>query len=355
MTVRVAVDYRMSRASGIGVYLRSIVRELVDAHRDIQVSLVGGDDVPGVVAHYPCRSPIFSLAELVEVPLRIPRPVDVFWSPNYNAPLASPGRLVVTIHDANHLALPGLLDSSLKRAYARAMFRNVRRRARRVIAVSRFTAAEVTALAGIAPSRITVIHSGAGNEWTGAAAGGRAIPEPYILFVGNVKPHKNLGRLLSAFARLAGRIPHRLVIVGKRDGFITPDREIMALAERMADRVAFTGEASDDALRGYYAGADLLVYPSLYEGFGFPPLEALRAGVPVAASNAASIPEICGDAAEYFDPYSIDDMARAIDATLTDAALRARLRERGPAQAAKYSWARAAAAVAGVFREVAAS
>lgn len=353
MSIRLVVDYRMCRASGIGVYLRTVVRQLLDHHPDFRISLIGGDEVPGVVAHYPCRSPIYSLSEMVELPLRAPRSTDVFWSPNYNAPLVSPGRLVVTVHDANHLAMPHLLDSSLKRAYARVMFRNVSRRASRVIAVSRFTADELVTHAGIDPGRIRVIHSGIGAEWRETAPAERPVAGPYLLFVGNVKPHKNLGRLLQAFGTLAGRIPHTLVVVGKREGFLTPDRDLLAQAETLGSRVLFTGEVSTDALRGYYQNADLLVYPSLYEGFGFPPLEAMALGVPVAASRTASIPEVCGDAVAYFDPRSVADMAQVIARTLGDENLRARLRDAGREQSRRYSWPVAVAQIAEVFREVA--
>src|SRR5438874_2258797 len=124
----------MCRSSGIGVYLRNVVRRLADEHGGaFRLTLLGGDPVAGVAEQKPCRSPIYSLAELVEVPARIPKSTEVLWSPNYNAPIVSRGRLVVTVHDACHLALPDLFDSRLKERYARLMFGNVRRRAGHVI------------------------------------------------------------------------------------------------------------------------------------------------------------------------------------------------------------------------------
>ena len=345
-----AVDYRMARSSGIGVYLRQIVRGLIDGHRDeFRIVLLGGDPVDGADEHRPMRSGIYTAGELAELPLRVPRSADLLWSPNYNAPLVSPGRLVVTIHDTCHLALPELFGGFIKQRYARFMFDNVRRRARHVICVSEFTAAEVQRRVGIDRARLSVVYSGISNEWSEPTARPSAA-RPYLLYVGNVKPHKNLGRLLQAFERLTARMPHDLVIVGKRDGFLTPDRGVLRAAQALGDRVRFTGEVSDAALRGFYAGADLLVYPSLYEGFGFPPLEAMAVGIPVAASRAASIPEVCGQAALYFDPYSIDDMESTIERAVRDESTRTALRAAGTAVLRRFSWADSVAAHAEVFR-----
>lgn len=343
----------MSRASGIGVYLRHVVHGLLaDREPTFDVTLLGGEPVAGV-RQRACRARIYSARELIEVPARTPRATDVFWSPNYNAPFLSPGRLVVTVHDVCHLALPEMFGSRVKHAYAKAMFANVRRRAARIMCDSDFTAREVTRLAGIGPERITVIYPAVRDDWAGRVPGPRPIEGPYILYVGNVKPHKNLRGLLDAFARIVDRVPHRLVIVGKREGFTTPDRAIESAAARFGSRVHFSGEIPDGELHAFYAHSDLLVLPSLYEGFGFPPLEAMAVGVPVAASRAASIPEVCGEAAAYFDPRSGDDMSGVIERALTDDAQRSRLRAAGRAQVARYAWSDTTRQVAQVLRDAA--
>jgi glycosyltransferase involved in cell wall biosynthesis len=329
-----------------------MVKGLVDDyHGEFRITLLGGDPVEGVDEHRPMQSRIYTVRELLEVPLRIPRSADIVWSPNYNAPLVSPGRLVVTIHDTCHLALPELFGGLVKQTYARFMFGNVRRRAHHVICDSEFTAREVENRVGIERSRLSVVYPGASTEWP-AVTPPRIPGRPYILYVGNVKPHKNLGRLLEAFQRLAARIPHDLVIVGKREGFATPDRAVGQDAAALGDRVRFTGEVSDAALRDFYAGSDLLVFPSLYEGFGFSPLEAMAAGIPVAASHAASIPEVCGPAAFYFDPYSVDDMVNVIEHGLSDEPARAAMRIAGVAVVGRYSWPKAVASMVDVFRKV---
>jgi glycosyltransferase involved in cell wall biosynthesis len=129
----------------------------------------------------------------------------------------------------------------------------------------------------------------------------------------------------------------------------------MAIARRFGERVVVTGEVSDEVLRAYYANADLLVFPSLYEGFGFPPLEAMASGVPVAASRAASIPEVCGDGAAYFDPLSVEEMAAVIEQALSDEPLRARLRDKGRQQIVQYSWKKTSNSIAELFIELGAA
>jgi glycosyltransferase involved in cell wall biosynthesis len=346
----IVVDNRMSRDSGIGVYLREIVPRLVQSHGDeFRLTLLGGEAVPGA-DYRPATSRIYSARELVEIPRLVPRGTDVLWSPNYNAPIVSRGRLLVTVHDTNHLALPDLLGSRLKAAYARMLFANVARRADKVICVSHFTAGELVRLTGIDERRIEVIHSAVDDSWHVLPDGPRPVAAPYVLYVGNVKPHKNLPRLLQAMQRLGGKVPHSIVIVGRHRELRTPDRSVAAAAAPLGSRVVFTGELTHEQLRLYYRHADLLAFPSLYEGFGFPPLEAMAMGVPVAAARAASIPEVCGDAVAYFDPCSVEDMSGVIERTLSDEDLRERLRQSGRRQVARYSWDATTARVAAVLR-----
>jgi glycosyltransferase involved in cell wall biosynthesis len=352
MPIRVAIDYRMHRSSGIGVYLRHIVRNLVTDHRDsLELTLLGGSPVEGA-RFRPFPSPIFSAAEQVRFPFVVPGRTDVLWSPNYNAPFVSRGKLVVTVHDVCHLAHPEFFRSRLKAAYARLSFRNVARRAAAIVCDSEFTANEIERLVGIGRDRMRVIYPGLDFGWTSASPPPRPLDAPYLLYVGNVKPHKNLGRLLSAFSVLAGRIPHKLVIVGRKDGLGTLDHDAMAIARRYGERVVVTGEVTDEVLQAYYANAELLVFPSLYEGFGFPPLEAMACGIPVAASRVSSIPEVCGDAAAYFDPLSVDEMAVVIEKAISDETLRARLRETGRRQIVQYSWRKASSEIAEIFSEL---
>jgi glycosyltransferase involved in cell wall biosynthesis len=166
-----------------------------------------------------------------------------------------------------------------------------------------------------------------------------SIRRPYILAVGNLQPRKNLLRLIEAFAQLITerRIPHQLVLAGKAKW---RESDIHRTVRRLGieDRIVFTGRVPDEDLACLLNGAELFVYPSLYEGFGLPVLEAMACGTPVVTSNCTSIPEVAGDAALLVDPYRVDELADAIHHVLSDESLRARLREKGLARSQMFSW-----------------
>jgi glycosyltransferase involved in cell wall biosynthesis len=352
----IAIDVRMLRHAGIGTYIRHVVPRVVEAHPDWQFTLLGprervgdwGVEAASNATVVPCKSGIYSLSEQIEIPLRTPR-VDLFWSPHYNIPVFSRIPLVVTVHDVGHLALPGTYGGSggLKLQYARRMFDAVRRRAREVMFDSDFTRGEFTRYVG-EPRRATTIHLGVDAEWSEPVTGPAPHPRPYLLFVGSAKPHKNLGTLLRAFELLRGTIPHDLVIVGGQDQR-TVDTEALGVAARLGDRVRTVGDADDDLLKRFVVKADALVLPSLYEGFGLPPLEAMAAGCPTIVSTAASLIEVCGDAPLYFDPRDSEDLARQIVRLLSDATLRARHIKAGRARAAQFDWDVCAARTASVL------
>lgn len=351
-TRHVAVDARMVRHSGIGTYLRELLPRLVDAQPDWRFSLLGDPaalaelDLPGNadVGIVRCDAPLYSIREQVAVARSVPAGTTLFWAPHYVIPLPWRGPLLVTVHDLFHLAMPALVGGPARRLFARGMFAAVRRRATRIVFDSSFSRREFARLVG-PPRAADVVHLGVAPSWR-ALRRAPGTGRPYLLYVGNVKPHKNVAMLVRAFLSLADRVPHRLVIAGRIDGLKTADHEVARLAAREPDRVELAGEVSDDALRGWVAGADALALPSLYEGFGLPPLEAMAVGVPCLVSTAGSLPEVCGDAALYCDPHREDDVAARVLELLTDEALRARLRACGPEHSAQFTWERCAAATA---------
>lgn len=348
-SVHVTVDVRMRDHAGIGTYIRNVVPRVAASRPEWRFTLLeaAASARGDVCAPAPnvdvvrMSSPIYSIAEQGELRRRIPRDATLMWSPHYNIPVLSSAPLVVTVHDVGHLALRDTHGSPLQQFYARQMFGAVRRRARAVIFDSKFTEREFASRVG-APRRGVTIALAADERWTAPAPAEASHARPFFLFVGSVKPHKNLLSLLRAFERVTGSVAEDLVIVGATDGQRTTDDAAVDFAKRLGDRVRFLGRVDDDVLRTHMAHATALVLPSLYEGFGLPALEAMAAGCPCVVSSAASLPEVCGDAAEYFDPRNVDDIARQLVRVASDDALRTRLSHAGRRRAAEFSWERTA-------------
>ncbi len=266
---------------------------------------------------------------------------------SYVAPPVVACPTVVTVHDLSYLAYPRSL-SPRARFILTALVPLSVRRAARVIAVSAFTRQDLVTRYGIAEEKISVIYEAAGPAFRVLDGAGRrrlpvGVTEPFVLAVGNLEPRKNLVRLVEAFATIAREpvITAKLVVVGKAKG---EEGALERLVEqhRLGDRVVFTGVVGEDELVLLYNRAALFIYPSLYEGFGLPPLEAMACGCPVVASNVTAMPEVLGDAALLVDPTSTHVWAEAIRTILQRDELGRKLRAKGLNQVARYSWARAA-------------
>jgi glycosyltransferase involved in cell wall biosynthesis len=288
---------------------------------------------------------VYSPLEQFSIARLAPPETGVFWSPNVNVPVVHPGRLLVTVHDAFYFRPPpGVRTRIDKRVYLGLLVRRLRQSADAVLCVSEFTRRELERQ-GTWPCPLHVVRSGIEPDWFSKPNGERPWPKPYLLYVGNLKPHKNLPRTLAAFARIAVSVPHDFLLIG------AGDREgILRMADpRIRSRVHCLGSFGDEAVKRHVAHASGLVLASLYEGFGLPPLEAMALGVPVLVSRAASLPEVCGDAALYCDPHSIDEIARGLEKLLCDEASRRRLASEGPNRARGFSWDGAARATADVL------
>lgn len=286
--------------------------------------------------------------------------LDVLFCPVNVVPLASAVPSVVTVHDLAFLSHPEAFHAA-KRRYLTAMTRLSVRRARRVIAVSAHTRDDLVRHFGVNPARVVVIPNAADERFRPSAdrdtlarfRAKNALPERYILFVGTLEPRKNLRRLIEAFARIAGDQPDvKLVIVGA-SGWLTSDLAPLVHAHHLRDRIIFMGYVQDDALPLWYQGASVFCYPSLYEGFGLPVLEAMACGTPVVTSRTSSLPEVTGEAALLVDPTDVPGIARALTALLADGARRRELAAAGRAHARRYSWERTAAATLAVIRDAA--
>lgn len=302
------------------------------------------------------------LRSLVQVPAALRRQrIDVFHGIDHvGVPLAGKtGKCVVTIHDVIPLILPRTFTPR-HRAVVRLALARVRRQADRIIVPSHAVKQDVVRHLGLSADLVTVTHHGCEPRFHpdpdpasfGAVTARYGLPPRYVLAVGTLEPRKNLVALLKAFARLrqAGEVDPalRLVLAGARGWLDEPIfRTVRSFG--LAEAVCLPGFIDDDDLPDVYRGAELFVFPSLYEGFGLPPLEAMACGVPVVTSNTSSMPEVAGGAAMLVDPRDVDGMAAVIARTLHDEGLRERLRAAGIARASQFSWQAAARQVLDLY------
>ncbi len=368
---KVFVDCRMLMFSGIGVYLRNLVPRIAGA---FELTLGGiPDQIEGLgldgIRIKRFDAPVYSLREQMGYG-RAAGPVDVLWTPHYNVPVLpvrARGR-VVTVHDLNHLVFSRPM--TLKRAYARFMMKRAAFSSDTVITDSRFSRDELVKHTGVNAEKIRTIHLGVDTGLFKRIDRNRAesvrekhsLPGRFILYVGNLKPHKNIGVLLRAFEKMCSNGGNgdfediNLVIVGVKDGYRTGDERLFQTVESsglLKERVRFTGYVEDEDLPGIYSLADMLVFPSLYEGFGLPPLEAMACGCPAAVSRCASMPEVCGRAVEYFDPGDSKGLVSIMERVLRNPGERDRLRDKGYARVRAFTWDKTAEAHIAVLREVA--
>jgi len=348
------IDGRMLFMSGIGRYLREILQRAPESIRSSVRVLCNSPEQGEWLAEFvPSIRPIESKAGIYsfnEQLLALPFPANAtLWVPHYNVPWMFRCKLIATVHDLAPLALPEAFGGLHRRMAARFYFSGVRRRANQIIAVSNFTRSELIARGVATTQNISVIPNGVGPSWFDGSPATERLPQ--LLFVGNLKPHKNLSRLVDALELVRRIKPVDLVVAGRIEGFRT------GLSGSLIDRLRATrwirllGTISDSELQRQYRQSSALVFPSLYEGFGLPILEAMAAGCPVISSNAPALSEVGGSPrseggiVDYFDPRSEKDMAAAILRNLQlSASERARMAEEGRRLAGRYTWERTARA-----------
>ncbi len=354
--MHVCLDIRKLRDSGIGTYIRGLLQGFGQIGADLQCDFItrpkeapAADLGVKAIRTFPSRTKNYSLTELFAISALANRSqAQLFHTPHYIIPLGLRLPLVVTIHDLIHLKFPQYF-SFPKRAYARWMLQRAVRQARIILTVSECTKADLVRELRAEAEHILVCYNGIDPRYFQPLPGeqleqfrqNQRLPRDYLLYVGNLKAHKNVSGLLHAWAQLAESVRPPLVLVGARiDLYSSLQRQAEELDR--GKEVFFTGELTGEELACAYRLARGCVQPSWYEGFGLPPLEAMASGVPVAVSNRGSLPEIVGDAALIFDPENPEEMTAALEKLVTDTTLRKGLAQKGPEQARRYTWEKAA-------------
>lgn len=374
--MRIGVDLAaaVNQRAGIGRYARGVLSAL--AAETTGDWFLGVAPQPNDTA-YDGPLPRFGRGRTVTLPiserhlwiawqrLRLPLPpdllsprLDVFYNPDFLLPRLAYAQGVCTVHDLGFITVPECSFPNLREHLLRAVPWSLRR-ARRVVAVSEHTKRDLVTLLGVPAERIHVAGNAPDGQfcpvedvaWRAAERARLAVPERFLLAVGTLEPRKNLVRLFEALALMRHRGYRMPLVVAGREGWLY--EPIYRRVEEMDLRecVRFLPGPSDRDLMALYNLCDVMVFPSLYEGFGVPPLEALACGAVVVSSNAASLPEVLGDAALFVDPYDVESMAAAIARAIEDLELRRLLRARGPAMAARYTWAESARRVRAALRE----
>ena len=369
--MKIAIDARKWRDYGIGTYVRNLVRHLAHLDRETTYFLfcdradeatlrdLAENFVPIVDG-----STAYRIKEHVSIPLKVRRlGADLLHSPHYVLPLLCRQRSVVTIHDCIHLLFPEYLPNRLAPRYAREMMGSAIRRSDLVLTVSEASRRDILSFyPKTAPEHVEVVPNaidGAILEDPGEEEMERVreryqIRGRFVLYAGNIKPHKNLERLITAFGQLKQRPGHddvKLLIIGDEVNRYGALRRSVEAAGIRQD-VRFFGFVPEMTLAALYRLAAAFAFPSLYEGFGLPPLEAMACGTPVLTSRISSLPEVVGDAALLVDPYDVDDIASGLERILGDDALRAGLVSRGHARVKQFSWERSVRAIHASYMKV---
>ncbi len=365
MAAEIVIDARFVN-TGLGTYTYNLIAGLAAEHKpEFMVRAIvnprNAEPVAAICERVAVvNTPIYSLGEQLEI-RRVASGCDLLHVPHYNAPLLFRGCLLVSICDLIHIMEPAFRRTLASWLYARPMLNLAARKAEHVITLSEYSKVQIVERLGIAPSKVSVIYCGVGPQFrtqdhqqcADRISQAFSIQKPYLLYVGNLKPHKNIARLLRAMTLLRERKQGdiQLLVVGD-DAVWKP-----ALVEEcrrlgLQEMVKFVSFVSEDVLPVVYAGAELVIQPSTLEGFGLPVLEAMACGTPVVCSNAASLPEVGGDAAEYFDPYSVEDMAGAIERVLSSGTRQAELRQKGLLQATRFRWDECVRQHAKIYRDL---
>jgi glycosyltransferase involved in cell wall biosynthesis len=375
--VKVGVDIRRATEFGVGTYTRNIVRALSRIDYSNEYFLIGSPQTAAEIGDLPANFTSIALLEpddttkghfefratvkrrgcdVVHIP-------QLFWVPR-NLPCP----YVITVHDVVEHMYRAHDRSSLRRSLHFQLTRHVLKKAGRILAVSKFTKSEIEKLFGIAGPDIEVVYNAIDERFLrghATEADQQVLEErylvtyPFLLYAGRISPHKNLVRIIQAFAALKAELEKqakypdlKLIIIGDELSK-HPDLRRTAIRSGVQNDVRFMGFVPIEMLRLFYDAAKVFVFPSLFEGFGLQPLEAMAHGTPVVTSNTSSLPEVIGQAAVLVNPENVFEIMRALHRVLLDQSVRDKIRQRGYEQVKKYSWDASAQRILEVYEEIA--
>jgi len=375
--VKIAIDIRRMTEFGVGTYIRNVVRTLGRLDHENKYLLIGSpakvQEIGPLPANFhtvPLLAPDRSLQGYREFRVALQRlDCDLVHIPTlFAVPRGLPCPYVMTVHDMlEHMSRsPG--QAGFWRSLHFQLTKRVLRGAARIFAVSNFTRSEIEKLFEIPSDHIEVVYNAIDERFLRGHASTAdreliakryQVTYPFLLYAGRISPHKNVVRMIEAFSALKTELQRdeaypnlKLIIIGD-DLSGNPDLRRTVVRSGVQNDVRFLGFVPIEVLRIFYDEAKIFVFPSLYEGFGLPPLEAMAHGTPVVTSNVSSLPEVVGNAAVLVNPENVFEIMRALHRVLQDRALRERLKERGYQQATKFSWEISVRRIMGAYREIA--
>ena len=374
--VKIAIDIRRMTEFGVGTYIRNVVRTLGRLDRETTYLLIGSPEkikeigaLPGNFHMVPLAGAERSLKSFREFRTVVKRlDCDLVHIPNlFSVPRALSCPYVMTVHDILEHLSRAREQTGFWRSLHFQLTKRVLSGAARIFAVSNFTKLEIEKLFNIPPGRIEVVYNAIDERLlrTHANPADRQViveryqvTYPFLLYAGRISPHKNVVRMIEAFSALKTELEKeqlfpdlKLIIIGD-DVSGNPDLRRTVIRSGVQNDVRFLGFVPIEVLRTFYDAAKIFVFPSLYEGFGLPPLEAMAHGTPVVTSNVSSLPEVVGNAAVLVHPENVFEIMRALHRVLLDQTLREKMKDRSYRQAAKFSWEKSVRRILDVYREV---
>ena len=375
--VKIAIDIRRMTEFGVGTYIRNVVRTLGRLDRENKYLLIGPPAkvleigaLPSNFHSVPLSAPERSVQGYREFRTALQRlNCDLVHIPNlFSIPRALPCRYIMTVHDMLEHMSRAREQSGFWRSLHFQLTKRVLGGASRIFAVSNFTRNEIEKLFDIPSDRIEVVYNAIDERFLhghASAADRELIAQryqvtyPFLLYAGRISAHKYVVRMIEAFSALKGELEKseaypdlKLIIIGD-DLSGNPDLRRTVIRSGVQNDVRFLGFVPIEVLRIFYDEAKIFVFPSLYEGFGLPPLEAMVHGTPVVTSNVSSLPEVVGNAAVLVNPENVFEIMRALHRVLTDRPLRERMKERGYQQATKFSWDKSVHRILDAYRQIA--